>query len=51
MSHGTETHSWRIVNLEKRVDRLEAKIQAALYLLVANLVGVVGVLLKETWLK
>ena len=48
--NGEETYGWRIRHLETRVDRIEAKIQAALYMLIANLVGVV-LMLVQGWLK
>ncbi|HXG76460.1 MAG TPA: hypothetical protein VNJ53_07820 [Gaiellaceae bacterium] len=38
---GHATHEWRIGQLERRMERLEATLQRGLYLLVANLVGVV----------
>lgn len=46
MSNGEATHEWRIEQLEERMSRLETKIQNALYVLVVNLVGIVGILLK-----
>jgi hypothetical protein len=50
MSNGIETHEWRIGELEQRMGRLEAKIQSALYALIANLVGVIF-LLVTAWVK
>lgn len=46
MPMGTETHEWRIGELEKRMESMEKKIQNAVYVLIANLAGVIGVLLK-----
>lgn len=48
--NGEETHEWRIGQLEKRMDRIEQKIQAALYALIGNLVGV-ALLLVQGWMR
>ena len=44
--NGPETHEWRLEQLEQRMDTVEKRIQQALYLLIANLAGVVTVLGK-----
>lgn len=44
MSNGEATHEWRLKQLEGRMDRVETKIQNAIYLLVANLIGIIAVL-------
>lgn len=44
--NGEETYGWRIKALEARVSQVEGKIQNAIYLLIANLVGIIGVLGK-----
>ena len=44
--NGPETHEWRIGQLETRVETIERRIQQAMYLLIANLAGVVTVLGK-----
>lgn len=49
--NGQETHEWRIQVLERRMENIEQKIQTAMYLLVANLVGVIGVLFKALFFK
>lgn len=46
MANGLETHEWRISDLEQRMKSIEAKIQNAIYVLIANLIGVIGVLAK-----
>jgi|FLYL01.1.fsa_nt_gi hypothetical protein len=38
---GQATHEWRIAQLERRMEKLEVTLQRGLYLLVANLVGMV----------
>ena len=44
--NGPQTFEWRIEQLEQRVTTVEKRIQQALYLLIANLAGVVTVLGK-----
>lgn len=46
MTNGPETHEWRLGALEERMDRIEAKIQTALYAVIANLAGVIALLTK-----
>lgn len=42
-------HEWRIADLERRVGSIETKINAAMYLLVANLGGIVLMLVRVIW--
>ena len=48
--NGEETHEWRIGELEKRMEKIETKIQVALYALIGNLVGVV-LILVQGWMR
>ncbi len=48
-ANGEATHEWRLKTLEARMDRLEAKIQTAVYALIGNLVGVCLLLAKAAW--
>ena len=50
MANGPETHEWRLGELERRMDKLEQRIQAFTYALIGNLVGVV-LLLATTLLN
>jgi len=49
MTNGEGTHEWRLTSLEARMDRIEAKIQTAMYALIANLAGIVALLAKAIW--
>lgn len=45
--NGEGTHEWRLGELEKRMDRLERRIQTAMYALIGNLVGVCVLLIVK----
>lgn len=44
--NGAETHGWRLKELERRMDAIERRIANAMYLLIANLLGIIAALAK-----
>lgn len=48
--NGIATHEWRIRYLETRMEKIEGRINYALYLLVANLGGIVLLLGQKLFL-
>lgn len=46
MPNGESTHEWRISQLEERMKVIEGKIQGAVYILVANMIGIISVLAR-----
>lgn len=50
MTNGPATHEWRLAELETRMDRIERRIQAATWVLIANLGGIVALLAKAIFL-
>ena len=49
MADANATHEWRIGALERRVEAVESKINTAIYLLVANMGGIVLMLVRVLW--
>ena len=42
MTDEPATHGWRIRDLERKMDKFESRMLTAMYLLIVNLLGVIG---------